>query len=43
MEIVTWVLSGELEHKDSEKNRGVLYPGPRPAHVGRTRHLALAR
>ena len=27
MEIVTWVLSGELEHKDSEKNRGVLYPG----------------
>jgi quercetin 2,3-dioxygenase len=27
MEIVTWVLSGELEHKDSEGNRGVLYPG----------------
>ena len=27
MEIVTWVLSGELEHKDSEHNRGVLYPG----------------
>lgn len=27
MEIVTWVLSGELEHKDSERNRGVLYPG----------------
>jgi quercetin 2,3-dioxygenase len=27
MEIITWVLSGELEHKDSEKNRGVLYPG----------------
>jgi quercetin 2,3-dioxygenase len=27
MEIVTWVLSGELEHRDSEKNRGVLYPG----------------
>jgi redox-sensitive bicupin YhaK (pirin superfamily) len=27
MEIVTWVLSGQLEHKDSERNRGVLYPG----------------
>lgn len=27
MEIVTWVLDGELEHKDSEKNRGVIYPG----------------
>ena len=27
MEIVTWVLEGELEHKDSERNRGVLYPG----------------
>ena len=27
MEIVTWVLSGELEHKDSEGNRGVIYPG----------------
>lgn len=27
MEIVTWVLSGELEHKDSERNRGVLFPG----------------
>ena len=27
MEIVTWVLSGELEHKDSGGNRGVLYPG----------------
>ena len=27
MEIVTWVLSGELEHKDSEKNRGIIYPG----------------
>jgi redox-sensitive bicupin YhaK (pirin superfamily) len=27
MEIVTWVLSGELEHKDSEGNKGVLYPG----------------
>src|SRR5688500_9372294 len=27
MEIVTWVLSGRLEHKDSEGNRGELYPG----------------
>ena len=27
MEIVTWVLEGELEHKDSEGNRGLLYPG----------------
>ena len=27
MEIVTWVLDGELEHKDSEGNTGVIYPG----------------
>ena len=27
MEIVTWVLDGELEHKDSEGNVGILYPG----------------
>ena len=27
MEIVTWVLSGRLEHQDSEGNKGVLYPG----------------
>ena len=27
MEIVTWVLSGELEHKDSEGHKGVIYPG----------------
>ncbi len=27
MEIITWVLSGELEHKDSEGNIGLLYPG----------------
>ena len=27
MEIVTWVLSGTLEHHDSEGNKGVLYPG----------------
>src|SRR5439155_19972961 len=27
MEIVTWVLEGELEHKDSEGNTGVIVPG----------------
>ncbi|MDO8389417.1 MAG: pirin family protein [Actinomycetota bacterium] len=27
MEIVTWVLSGRLEHRDSEGNHGVLHPG----------------
>ena len=27
MEIVTWVLDGELEHKDSEGHRGIIYPG----------------
>jgi quercetin 2,3-dioxygenase len=27
MEIVTWVLSGTLAHRDSEGNDGVLYPG----------------
>lgn len=27
MEIVTWMLSGELEHKDSQGNLGVIYPG----------------
>jgi redox-sensitive bicupin YhaK (pirin superfamily) len=27
MEIVTWVLDGELEHKDSTGNRGIIYPG----------------
>jgi redox-sensitive bicupin YhaK (pirin superfamily) len=27
MEIVTWVLDGELEHKDSEGNHGNIYPG----------------
>jgi redox-sensitive bicupin YhaK (pirin superfamily) len=27
MEIITWVLSGKLEHQDSEGNNGVLYPG----------------
>ena len=27
MEIVTWVLEGELEHKDSEGNKGVIFPG----------------
>ncbi|MEZ5246144.1 MAG: pirin family protein [Acidimicrobiales bacterium] len=27
MEIVTWVLSGALEHNDSEGNHGLIYPG----------------
>jgi quercetin 2,3-dioxygenase len=27
MEIVTWVLAGQLEHRDSEGNHGMLYPG----------------
>ncbi|MDH4168451.1 MAG: pirin family protein [Acidimicrobiia bacterium] len=27
MEIVTWVLEGRLEHRDSEGNEGLLYPG----------------
>ena len=27
MEIVTWVLSGRLEHRDSEGSHGILYPG----------------
>jgi len=27
MEIVTWVLEGRLEHKDSAGHRGELYPG----------------
>lgn len=27
MEIVTWVLDGELEHKDTLGNKGVIYPG----------------
>ncbi len=27
MEIVTWVLDGELEHRDSEGHHGVIYPG----------------
>jgi quercetin 2,3-dioxygenase len=27
MEIVTWVLEGTLEHRDSAGNHGVLYPG----------------
>jgi hypothetical protein len=27
MEIITWVLEGELEHKDTLANRGIIYPG----------------
>ena len=27
MEIITWVLNGEVEHKDSQGNHGIIYPG----------------
>jgi quercetin 2,3-dioxygenase len=27
MEIVTWVLAGRVEHRDSQGNHGVIYPG----------------
>ncbi len=27
MEIVTWVLDGEIEHKDSTGHKGIIYPG----------------
>src|SRR6185295_18391321 len=27
MEIVTWVLDGVVEHKDSQGNKGLIYPG----------------
>ena len=27
MEIITWVLDGELKHKDSQGNRGIIVPG----------------
>lgn len=27
MEIVTWMLDGEIEHKDSQGNKGIIYPG----------------
>jgi quercetin 2,3-dioxygenase len=27
MEIITWVLDGELQHKDSEGNQGIIVPG----------------
>src|SRR3954471_19203200 len=27
MEIVTWVLSGAVEHKDSTGRKGIIYPG----------------
>lgn len=27
MEIISWVLEGELEHRDSNGNHGVIYPG----------------
>ena len=41
MEIVTWVLDGELEHKDSERQPGHHLSGPGPAHERRHGHLAL--
>ena len=31
MEIVTWVLDGELEHRDSTGTQGVIYPDSRSA------------
>jgi redox-sensitive bicupin YhaK (pirin superfamily) len=27
MEIITWVLDGEIEHKDSQGHKGIIYPG----------------
>ncbi|HLG22873.1 MAG TPA: pirin family protein, partial [Candidatus Manganitrophaceae bacterium] len=27
MEIITWVIDGELEHKDTLGNKGIIYPG----------------
>jgi len=30
MEIVTWMLEGEVEHKDSMGNKGLIYPGLAP-------------
>ena len=41
MEIVTWVLRGELEHRDSEGNEGIIYPGLAQRMSAGTRHPPL--
>ena len=41
MEIVTWVLDGALEHRDSEGNDGVITPRRRAAHERGHRHPPL--
>ena len=41
MEIVTWVLDGALEHRDSEGNDGVITPRRRAAHERGHRHPSL--
>lgn len=40
MEIVTWVLEGEIEHRDSEGNQGGDHPWFGPADKRRHRNLA---
>ena len=43
MEIVTWVLQGELAHRDSTGTDGIIYPGPRAAHERRAAASATRR